>query len=181
MRSAWSDLDAGSKHDRLLEAAERVFAEQGLEAPMPVIAQAAGAGIGSVYRQIASKEELVAALAERRLAEIEAELDRALGDEDAWRGFSGFLWRALEARPYDDVSSAAIASAQATPSVGEVRGRVHRKVEELVARAQAQGTMRADASRQDVTLVFLSARAVKHVGPDAWRRVVELALDGLRV
>jgi AcrR family transcriptional regulator len=180
MRSAWADLDAGSKLDRLLDAAELVFAEQGLDAPMPAVARAAGAGVGSVYRQIASKEELVAALAERRLAEIEVELDRALEDDDGWGGLSGFLWRALEARPYDDVSSAAIASAQAAPSVSEIRGRVHRKLEDLIARAQAQGSLRADASRQDVTLVFLSARAVKHVGPDAWQRVVELALDGLR-
>ncbi|MEA2178114.1 MAG: hypothetical protein QOG77_1411 [Solirubrobacteraceae bacterium] len=78
------------------------------------------------------------------------------------------------------MSSAAIASAQAAPAVSEIRGRVHGKLEDLIARAQAQGRLRADASRQDVTLVFLSARAVKHVGPDAWRRVVELALDGLR-
>ncbi len=122
----------------------------------------------------------MAALAERRLGEIEAELDVALGEQDGWAGLTGFLQRALEARPYDDVSSAAIATANGSPGVRETRARVHGKLEELIARARDGGSLRSDATRKDVTLIMLSARAVQREGPDAWRRVLQLAIDGLR-
>ena len=77
---------------------------------MPAIARAAGAGVGSVYRQFASKDELVAALAERRLATLQAALDDALAGDDAWAGLQAFVWRALGDDGSDDVAAQAIAS-----------------------------------------------------------------------
>ena len=65
--SAWAQLDAPGKRARLLRAAGEVFARDGLDAPMPAIADAAGAGVGSVYRQFPSKRELLAALVVERL------------------------------------------------------------------------------------------------------------------
>ena len=44
----WSDLSAEEKRARLLAAAGEVFARDGLDAPMPAIAAAAAAGVGSV-------------------------------------------------------------------------------------------------------------------------------------
>src|SRR5258706_8505106 len=79
----WSTLDAGSKRRRLLEAAEVVFARDGLDAPVPAIAAAAGAGIGSIYRAFACKQDIVAALAVERLAWFTREADAALAARDA--------------------------------------------------------------------------------------------------
>jgi AcrR family transcriptional regulator len=64
--ACWSNLDPQEKRSRLLLAAGEVFAREGLDAPMPAIAAAAGAGIGSVYRQFSSKRELLAALVVER-------------------------------------------------------------------------------------------------------------------
>jgi AcrR family transcriptional regulator len=177
---AWSALGADGKRDRLLAAAERVFAEGGLDAPMPAVARAAGASIGSLYRQFASKDDLVAALAERRLATLEAELDHALADAGAWAGLQAFLWRALGQDASDDVSAKAIASASSSAAVQQARERVHGRIEQLVTRAREQGDLRADATRLDVSLVIVAARSVRHLHPNAWRRMVELAIDGLR-
>src|SRR3954447_14697251 len=94
----WAGLTGDEKRERLLQAAEQLFARDGLAAPMPAVASAAGAGVGSLYRQFASKEELVAALARKRLEHVENELDAALGLDDAWAGLQQFLWRVLE--PY---------------------------------------------------------------------------------
>ena len=63
----WSALSAEQKHERILCAAGRVFAREGLDASMPVVAAEAGAGIGSLYRQFPSKHDLLAALVVRRL------------------------------------------------------------------------------------------------------------------
>ncbi len=71
-KACWSDLDAAEKRLRLLRAAGEVFARDGLDAPMPAVAAAAGAGVGSVYRQFPSKHDLLAALVVERLKETEA-------------------------------------------------------------------------------------------------------------
>jgi AcrR family transcriptional regulator len=55
LEPAWALLDPEAKRARLLKAAGEVFARDGLDTPMPVVAAAAGAGVGSVYRQFPSK------------------------------------------------------------------------------------------------------------------------------
>jgi AcrR family transcriptional regulator len=173
----WSALTADAKRERLLAAAERVFSEHGLDAPMPAVARAAGAGVGSLYRQFPSKDALVAALAERRLTQISARLDDALDQTQAWPA----LRRVIEDLLGDgDVSAHAIAVAAAESPVRAARRRVRSQLDQLVARAQRQGALRADATRLDVTLVISSVRATRHLGEAAWRRLAELALDGLQ-
>jgi AcrR family transcriptional regulator len=51
--------DGQSNRERVLEAAARVFAEQGLGASVPAIASAAGVGVGTIYRTFESKHELI--------------------------------------------------------------------------------------------------------------------------
>ena len=53
---------------------------------------------------------------------------------------------------------------------------------ELMARAQAQGRMRADATQADVELMMAGCGSVmrSNASPDAWRRYLTLMIDGLR-
>jgi AcrR family transcriptional regulator len=176
----WSTLDAEAKRERLLVAAERVFAEHGLDAPMPAVARAAGAGVGSLYRQFESKDELVEALAERRMLRISAQLEDAVAAERAWPAIREVIEAIVGDRAADDVSAHAFAIAAADAPVREAHRRVRSQLDELVARAKEQGSLRADATRLDLTLVITSARATRHLGEGAWRRMVELALDGLQ-
>ena len=57
-------------------------------------------------------------------------------------------------------------------------------MEALLERAQAVGAIRKDVTAVDaLVLVFAvahSAHAVEHAAPDAWRRYLDLVLDGLR-
>src|SRR5689334_18966145 len=63
---------------RINAAALHLFAERGADAtPMPMIAEAAGASVGSLYRYYANKEELVARLYGENYARLAQELDRA--------------------------------------------------------------------------------------------------------
>lgn len=178
----WADLAPDAKRTRLLAAAREVFAEQGLDAPMPAIARAAGAGVGSLYRQFASKDELVAALAEGYLARLKVRLEAALAEDDAWTALESLLWTVLGDSAADDVAAKALHLAADTGAADVSAGREHVRamLDRLVARAQEQGTLRADATRLDVSLVINAARAVRRLDPDAWRRMVEIALDGLR-
>jgi AcrR family transcriptional regulator len=71
-------VDACANRARLIEAARAVFSERGLAAEMKEIAGRAGVGVGTIYRNFPSKEDLVlaimrdaldGAIAEARLAE----------------------------------------------------------------------------------------------------------------
>ncbi len=79
----WSELDVEEKRATLLRAAGAVFAKDGLDAPVPAIAAAAGAGVGSVYRQFPSKTDLLAALVVERLEESVRWAEAALAS-DGW-------------------------------------------------------------------------------------------------
>jgi AcrR family transcriptional regulator len=176
----WSGLTADAKRERLLAAAEALFAREGLAAPMPAVAAAAGAGVGSLYRQFPSKEELVAALALKRMAHVEAALDAALTLEDAAAGVELFLWQILEPYACDDLVAQAIASLSGD-RIDAAKNAVTAKMERLLEAARAQGGIRPDITPLDVHLVIVGARAARSVEPDAWRRMVELALNGLRI
>jgi AcrR family transcriptional regulator len=48
----WSELTVEEKRSRTLAAADTLFARDGLDVAMPVLAAAVGAGVGSIYRQV---------------------------------------------------------------------------------------------------------------------------------
>ena len=62
----WAELSPAEKRDRTLEAADRLFARDGLDTPMPALADALGIGVGSIYRQVGNKDELIGALVIKR-------------------------------------------------------------------------------------------------------------------
>lgn len=87
--------DAQRNRDRILEAAEAVFAAEGVDVPVDVIAEKAGVGVGTLYRHFPTKERLCAAILLQRLAGIPADA-RALADaEDPAAAFFGFLERVV--------------------------------------------------------------------------------------
>ena len=65
-----------------------------------------------------------------------------------------------------------------------MRRRTAPLVVRVVARAQAEGTLRADFMPQDVALVFWGTDRVielaRDVAPEIWRRHLAFVFDGLR-
>src|SRR5260370_27774456 len=116
--ACWSDLDPQEKRSRLLLAAGEVFAREGLDATMPAIAAAAGAGIGSVYRQFPSKHDLLAALVVERLKESEEGAAAALASAAGpWPALTGLLWTLAERQAADHVLGEAMATVSGPPAV----------------------------------------------------------------
>jgi AcrR family transcriptional regulator len=179
-RVPWAELDAASKERRLLEAAEQVFARNGLAAPVPAIAAAAGAGVGSVYRLFGSKDEIVAALAVQRLSWFEREAQAALREADAGSALESLL-RAVVARDsVDPVLSGALQAAFERPEVAPARAAARSAWERLLARAAEQGSFRAGLTPDDLRLLLLGTRAAESAAPGTGMRLLELALAGLR-
>jgi AcrR family transcriptional regulator len=177
----WSALDAHAKRERLLRAAGEVFARDGLHAPMPAIAAAAGAGVGSVYRQFPSKHDLLAALVVERLEESRRGAEAALaGAGERWSALTGLLWTLAERQSSDDVLGEAMATVSEHPAVVEALGATIVALEALLAAARAEGRLRADATTLDLRLLFAATRAAGQLEAGAWRRMLELGIDSLR-
>jgi AcrR family transcriptional regulator len=176
----WSDLDIDAKRARLLSAAGEVFARDGLEAPMPAIAAAVGAGVGSVYRQFPSKRDLLAALVVERHEQVELEVEAALDDPAGpWVALTALLWTIAERQAIDDVLAEAMATLPDHPGVREAVAATMHSLEALIDAAKTEGRLRPDATALDLRLLFAATRAARRLNPEAWRRMLELGIDAL--
>jgi AcrR family transcriptional regulator len=176
--------DAERNRQRILEAARQGFAERGLSITLDEIARLAGVGVGTVYRRFPNKELLIDALFEERIGEVAAVAEVALRDEDAWSGLRTFLEGAIELLASDrGLRELVLGSAHTPERIIRARGQIKPRVEELVARAQAQGTLREDLDATDLPLILMMLDTVvdttRAVDPDTWRRTLGIVLDGL--
>jgi AcrR family transcriptional regulator len=176
----WAKLDPPAKRERLLCAAAKVFATEGIDASMPAVAAAAGAGVASVYRQFPSKHELLAALVVRRLDAISDEAALTAESEgDRFSALKAMLWKIVERQAYDDFLGEARVHVAEHPDVVRATDRASAALERLLVDARAEGRLRADATPLDLRLLFAATRAAKQVEPAAWRRTLELFIDAL--
>jgi AcrR family transcriptional regulator len=176
----WATLDADGKRIRLLEAAETVFARDGLDAPVPAIAAAAGAGVGSVYRTFASKDEIVCALARERLRWVQERAREALRDPDPWTGLEHLLRVIADRQMADGVLNEGFAAAFRRPELAEPLAVATAAVDEVVQRARADGALRIDVSTEELRALFAGLRAADATEPGSGAKLLELVLAGLR-
>jgi AcrR family transcriptional regulator len=177
--------DAARNRERILEAAGEVFATRGLEVTLDDIAHHAGVGVGTVYRRFRDKEQLIDALFDDRMDAIVTAAENALAAGDPWLGLEGFFVDIFELQAADrGLRELAFAGQHGRERVARVRARLEPLVEELVARGQASGDVRADLCADDIPILQKMLAAVIDiaggVSPDLWRRYLGIVLDGLR-
>src|ERR687898_847189 len=172
------------RNDRLiLEAAREVFVEDP-DAPISMVAQRAGVGIGALYRRYASKEELLRRLCSEGLRRYIAEAETALADEDdPWAAFAAFMCRIVAA---DTHSLTLPLAGTFTPT--EELYRDSRKAQELnvrlFERTKTVGAIRHDIGGAAFSLLFEQGAPVRmgdEERPRQLRRLyLALLLDALR-
>lgn len=177
--------DAQRNHELLVEAARELFAEQGVEASLEEIARRAGLGIGTLYRHFPSREALVEAIFERRIGELVAVTEEAAAEPDAWAALSQLLEQTLELQAGDRVlKDVLMRYPPGASKLADAREELRRLYEHVLERAREQGSLRADFTFSDLALLFWSFAplidATAEVAPEAWRRQLHFALDGLR-
>src|SRR5450759_3121061 len=84
-------VDAERNRARIVEAAQAAFAEHGLDVPLEDVAEGAGVGIATLYRRFPTRDDLIAACFERRLADYARQAEEALEAPDGWSGFCACL------------------------------------------------------------------------------------------
>jgi AcrR family transcriptional regulator len=101
MTGTISRSDALANRERLIEAAHAVFAERGLDAEMKEIAERAGLGVGTIYRNFATKEDLLIAIVDRLCDRVLPEVRAILSGPDRARALRQFVERGLAVAEQD--------------------------------------------------------------------------------
>ena len=176
----WSSLTPEAKHEHLLTVAGEVFRVRGLDAPMSEVACAAGAGVASIYRRYASKQELVAALVCRRMDQITGAVAEAQARPGSrFAALAAMVRAVVQHQSADDFMGDARVMVDGHPEVEAATDRTMAAMERLLAAARAEGRLRSDATTLDLKLLFAATRAAKRVEPGHWPRMLELMLDAL--
>ena len=176
-----SRADALRNRQRVLEAADVVFAECGLEASLASVAHRAGVGVGTIYRGFGDKDALLQALVERRLARLSEIGAEAQAAPTGWDGLRVLFERLIEGRAEDRLFAELID--RETTNV--LRQRAHEivvaAVEEPLARASKEGSVREGLAVSDILVVIgmLGAGIVPGAPTDQWRRYLTILLDGI--
>jgi AcrR family transcriptional regulator len=173
--------DARRNRERVLEAADALFAEVGLRAGVEEIAQRAGVGVGTVCRNFPTKEHLIAELLNARGEALLAEARAALAAPDPGAAFEHFVTVAAASAGCYRALAEEIASGT-VPVREDLKSEVHDALDQLVRRAQEAGALRSDVTGGDIKLLLsgLAQAAVASGAEGSLDRFVRVVLDGLR-
>jgi AcrR family transcriptional regulator len=173
--------DAERNRTRILQAASELFAERGLDASMPELAERAGVGVGTVYRAFPDKEHLLGAVMAERFRWFAEHVEAAEQADDPWAAFTAVIRKAAALHVRDRAFHQCMPQAMALPAVREARGRGLDALQRLIERAQAQGTMRGDVVAEDLPMLLAGVGLSREAGPGvAWERHLAVIVDGLR-
>lgn len=137
------------RNDRIvLDAARKVFAEHGFNAPITAVAETAGVGIGTLYRRYGGKQELLQHLCVLSLEQNLNAANAALAREVAWEGLRDYIERCVDfgAGAFAPVAGTIVT----TTEMRQLARAVRRRVGQLVSRAQQEGSLRSDVNAIDI-------------------------------
>jgi AcrR family transcriptional regulator len=173
--------DAAANRERILTAAVEVFSASGAEAGIDEVARRAGVGVGTVYRRFPTKDALLAEIVAQLLRDLVAVARDAL-EEDPEQGLAAFLTGAgeLQARHAGCLWQLWSGGHEGGETLTELRA----IGQQLLARAQVSGAVRAELVYEDIGMLLWSLAGVVEsahgVDPQLWRRTLEIMLHGMK-
>jgi AcrR family transcriptional regulator len=177
--------DATRNKARILDAAEKVFAEEGFAASTDRVATLAGVGIGTVFRHFLTKELLLQAVLDRQVTALVAEANALVAtSNDEGEIFCLFLRKAFELAATKKVIVAALEKTgnQATLDTSN-RAELLRTLDALLKRAQGSGKIRQDINLDELVALMqglLQSSEYIQSGKPAREHVLSIVVDGLR-
>ena len=170
--------DARRNREAILKAARAVFSARGREGHLEEVAKRAKVGMGTVYRHFPTKEALLEALAREQFDILTSWAREALDEPHPGAALEALMWRGAELQANDRALMEAVADFK--PSVAQQAQELHACTEALLTRAKEEGTIRADASGEDIRLMMCGLGSVMQMPGEGWRRYMTVMLDGLR-
>jgi len=173
--------DARRNYDKLIGAAREAFTEEGGSASLEEIARRAGVGIGTLYRNFPTRQDLLEAV---YVEEVEAVCQTAedLMGEPPWEALVAWLHRFLAYI----VTKQALAQelfnylGRDADVFRGCRTAFYAAGDRLLVRAQEAGAVRTDVSIDDVVMLVAGISKMPSTSPEQITRVLDIALEGLR-
>jgi AcrR family transcriptional regulator len=169
--------DGARNFDALLDAAAAVFAEDGQDAALEKIAARAGLGIGTLYRNFPTREDLVEAT---YIAEVHdlCRLEATLVDGDPWDELVTWVHAFVALM----TSKSGLLRAIDRDSAARLDGReaIYGSMDRLLARAQKASLARRDLDTADAMAIFKAVAAVPVDSEAQRQRILGIALDAVR-
>jgi AcrR family transcriptional regulator len=171
--------DAERNRRRLLDAAQELFRERGLEVGVGEIAERAGVGRGTLFRNFPTKEHLIAAIVVLRMRDVS---ERGLSLRDAADPEEA-LFELLEHMAGEQQVNRSLFEAIADTWLAndEIRAGhvgVVQAVDGLLQRAQTAGLVRRDVSAIDVLMLLKgvceAAYSLAQIEPNIIQRHLDL-------
>lgn len=176
--------DAVRNRQQILGATRLLVSRDGGEVSMEAIAAEAGVAVGTLYRHFPTKDALLRAVVEEKLQALSDELvaasARVGAGGSAWRELSATFLAVVHRQAGDRAVKAAVALAQRPgDATVEAEQRVRTLLEELVAAAHHEGSLRPDLSADDIGWL-LQGLPGDEVDEATRNRCAQVVLDGLR-
>jgi AcrR family transcriptional regulator len=177
--------DAARNLESILEAADETFAEKGHEASVADIAARAGVGQATIFRRFETKDDLIAAVFERKIAKIEETVEAATRKRSAWDGLMAFMAVVTEMQARDrGVFEGFAERLKADPAMQAHKREMMSKVGGLLERAKAEGELRRDITLEDVQALTCAAAQAASMGEKpsarAAKRYLAVITAGMR-
>jgi AcrR family transcriptional regulator len=171
--------DVVRNRQRVVAAASEAFAERGLDVGYDDIAHRAGVGVGTVYRRFPQRVDLIVAVFESRIDDLVALAAAAKSRDTGAAGLQWFLEQVLTVQMHDrglrDVFAGKVPHDE---RMVHIRSRLAPAVDDLLRRAKAEHSVRADLEVSDiVALTRILSMAGTSAQPELWRRYLTLTLD----
>jgi len=173
--------DARRNYDKLIAAARDAFTEEGGSASLEEIARRAGVGIGTLYRNFPTRQDLLEAV---YVEEVEAVCRTAddLMDDPPWEALVAWLHRFLDYVATKQALSQELFShlSREADVFRGCRTAFYAAGEQLLVRAQDAGDVRTDVSIDDVVMLVAGISRMPATGEGQIPRILDIALEGLR-
>jgi AcrR family transcriptional regulator len=165
---------------RILAAADEIFVERGVGAPLDSIAQRAGVGRATFFRHFPDRRALINEMLELFLVKLEeASADLDVTDRSIF-DITGQLYD--EMIHYAPIADFLRAQSREDPVLLQAIDRFHALLRPHLQRAVSAGQVRSDLREADIVIfaVMLAAAATTpNIGPEGRRAAYDLMLRGL--
>jgi AcrR family transcriptional regulator len=171
--------DAALRRDLILNAADAVFAEHGVTAPLDLVVERAGVGRATLYRNFPDRAALMEALLERTLLALEEQAAARSGDDD-------LLFVLFERFAYLIVASPAVTDYwRAVDADHPIRRAARERISDIfrvpLERGIDAGLCRPDLRLGDIPLLTgMLGAALRGSTPSNRRALAKRALELLR-
>jgi AcrR family transcriptional regulator len=178
--------DAARNRELIIAAAAAVFAERGLEASTAEIAHRAGVGEATLFRRFPSKDDLIDAIVETRMAEALALAEAAAEAPDPGAALERLMEDLISTLSGDRGFFEAAGDRCFTDArLAELRAKSLDAMGRVLERAQEAGAVRTDLTPADLTFLIRAAAGSTDVPlpglrGDLWKRYLRVILDGMR-